>query len=62
MKSDNYEWAPSNGEEKAYYDRLFDVLDRGKAGAIDGKVVVKFLSLSGLPVAQLQVGTYHGED
>lgn len=56
MKSGSYKWEPSTEAEVAYYDKLFKVIDRKKAGAVSGPEVVKLLSLSGLPKAQLQVG------
>lgn len=58
MKDGDYEWEPSSEEEVAYYDKLFKVIDREQTGAVGGLEVVKFLSLSGLPKSQLQVGCY----
>lgn len=55
MKDDYYVWQPFSEAETKYYDKLFRVVDREKAGAIGGQAAVTFLTLSGLPTSQLQV-------
>lgn len=48
-------WEPASAKEVAYYDKLFEVVDRDKSGTLDGQEAVKFLSFSGLTKAQLKV-------
>lgn len=48
-------WEPSTKNEVAYYDKLFQVVDRDKSGTLDGKETVQFLGHSGLTKDQLKV-------
>lgn len=50
-------WEPSTKKEVAYYDKLFQAVDRDESGTLDGKETVQFLGHSGLTKNQLKVLT-----